>query len=189
LLANAIAILTPDEWLVLAGLLPVASAAETTAPPPVAIAVTPIVLQQPALAETPSNGEPPADRPVPTPLPAPAVSQAQVNFVAELMQPLIDEAQRRRAAREKEDPQGYARRIDKQLNQNRINFLVYGYGTTYEPPFPPGYKGSIAVYSLDLRTLQIASVTLNHDIRAPEVERYMLAEGKKHRPPASIRPI
>jgi len=185
LLTNAVAILTPDEWLVLAGLLPAAAAADTTAPPPVAIAVTPKALQPPALAETPSSGEPPADGPVPTPLPAPAVSQAQVNFVAELMQPLIDEAQRRRAAREKEDPQAYARRIDKQLNQNRINFLVYGYGATFEPPFPPGYKGSIAVYSLDLRTLQIASVTLNHDIRAPEVERYMLAEGKKA-PPTRI---
>ena len=179
LLANAAAILAPDPWFALAGLLPVAAAAETTAPPPVVIVLTPLALQPPALAETPSSGEPPPDRPVPTPLPAPAVSQAQVNFVSELMQPLIDEAKRQRAAREKEDPQGYALRIDKQLNQNRINFLVYGYGTTYEPPFPPGYKGSIAVYSLDLRTLQIASVTLNHDIRAPEVERYIQAEGKK----------
>jgi LytR_cpsA_psr family len=185
LLAIAVAALTPDEWLVLAGLLPAAAAADTTAPPPVAIQLSPLVLQPPALAETPSSGEPPADRPVPTPLPAPVVSQVQVNFVADLMQPLIEEAHRRRAAREKEDPQGYARRIDKQLNQNRINFLVYGYGTTYEPPFPPGYKGSIAVYSLDLRTLQIASVTLNHDIRAPEVERYLLSQGRRV-PPTRI---
>ena len=106
LIANAVARLTPDEWLAVAGLLPAAAAAEITAPPPVAIAVTPVVVPLPALMETPSSGEPPADRLVPTPLPVPAVSQAQVNFVAELMQPLVDEAQRRRAAREKEDPEG-----------------------------------------------------------------------------------
>ena len=182
LLVNALAILAPHEWLLLAGLLPVAAAAETTAPPPVAIATTPVPLDLPAAAETPSSGEPPADRPVPTPLPAPVVSQAQVNFVAELLQPLVDEAQRRRTASEKADPAGYAQRIDKQLNKNRLNFLVYGYGTTFEPPYPPGYKGSIAVYSLDLRSLQIASITLNHDIRAPEVERFMQAEGKKTSP-------
>ena len=109
-------------------------------------------------------------------------TSAEINVVNQMLAPLIQEAGRRRAARVRNEPQTYAARVDKQLNQNRINFLVFGYGTTYEPPLPPQYKGSIAIYSLDLRTLQISTVTLNHDIRAPEVESYIRSTGRDPQP-------
>jgi cell envelope-related transcriptional attenuator-like protein len=98
---------------------------------------------------------------------AAATAPQQTDFIA----PFSAESTRRRADRAAADP-GYAHRIDTALNQNRINFLLFGYGETYEPPYPPGFKGSVNVFSLDLATLSISTVTLNHDIRAPEVERY-----------------
>jgi hypothetical protein len=91
----------------------------------------------------------------------------------DLIAPFSAGSSRRRADRASADPD-YAHRIDTALNQNRVNFLFFGYGETYEPPYPPGFKGSINVFSLDLSTLTISTVTLNHDIRAPEVERYRL---------------
>ena len=100
---------------------------------------------------------------------AAATPPSQTDFIA----PFSAESSRRRADRAAADPD-YAHRIDAALNQNRINFLFFGYGETYEPPYPPGFKGSISVFSLDLSTLTISTLTLNHDIRAPEVERYRL---------------
>ena len=115
----------------------------------------------------------------------PAVIPAVGSAANEILAPLILEVRSRRTAREAAEPQVYARRVDGSLNQHRINFLVYGYGITNEPPLPPQYKGSIAVYSLDLRTLQISTVTLNHDIRAPEVERFLRSTGREP-PPTKI---
>src|SRR5438093_2081120 len=94
-----------------------------------------------------------------TPCIAAATTTPQTDFIA----PFSAESGRRRADRAAADPD-YAQRIDAALNQNRINFLFFGYGETYEPPYPPGFKGSINVFSLDLSSLSIATVTLNHDI-------------------------
>jgi hypothetical protein len=99
----------------------------------------------------------------------------------DLIAPLANEALRRREQRAQTDP-SYAHRIDPALNDGRINFLLFGYGETYEPPYPPDFKGSINIFSLDLRTLNISSITLNHDIRAPEVERYRQATDRKQGP-------
>ncbi len=96
---------------------------------------------------------------------------APVSAANTLLAPLAYEAQQRRAARAQSDP-GYAARVDAALNQDRINFLVFGYGDTYEPPEPVHFKGSINIFSLDMRTQSVTTITLNHDIRAPEIERY-----------------
>src|SRR5205823_5340752 len=55
-------------------------------------------------------------------------------------------------------------------------------GETYEPPYPPDFKGSLNVFSLDLRNLSVSTVTLNHDIRAPEIERFRQTTDKKQGP-------
>ena len=120
----------------------------------------------------------PNTTPAPAATPALAVSAAQRDFAAELIAPLAAEAQRRRSLTAQADPADYTRRIDSTLNTHRINFLVAGYGVTLERPYPPTYKGHLTLYSLDLRTLQIAAITLNHDIRAPEVERFHAKAGQ-----------
>ena len=94
----------------------------------------------------------------------------------EIVAPLEQEAARRRLERARLSP-GYAQRVEGPLNDGRINFLFFGYGETYEPPEAPNFKGSINIFSLDLRSLTISTITLNHDIRAPEVERYLKASG------------
>jgi hypothetical protein len=99
----------------------------------------------------------------------------------ELVAPLREEAARRRLERARVDP-SYAQRVDAALNDGRINFLFFGYGETYEPPEAPHFKGSINIFSLDLRTLAIATITLNHDIRAPEVERFRTSNGDTSEP-------
>ncbi|MBI1801982.1 MAG: LCP family protein [Chloroflexi bacterium] len=96
---------------------------------------------------------------------------APVSLFGELITPVRQEAQRRREERLKHDPASAAR-VDPRLNQNRINFLLFGYGETYEPPFGPDFKGSINIFSLDPLAMSVDSITLNHDIRAPEIERY-----------------
>ncbi len=110
----------------------------------------------------------------PQPISAPPTVETQPAnsaLVNELLAPLVNEAQQRREARVESEPQ-VAKRVDPALNDGRINFLFFGYGDTYEPPEPVHFKGSINLFSLDLRTLNISSITLNHDIRAPEVEHF-----------------
>jgi len=94
----------------------------------------------------------------------------------EIVAPLKEEAARRRLERARVCP-GYAQRVDAPLNDGRINFLLFGYGVTNEPPEAPHFKGSINIFSLDLRSLTISTITLNHDIRAPEIERSLAANG------------
>lgn len=96
---------------------------------------------------------------------------ARIAASGDIMSPFAAEANLRRAGRAESDPT-YSQRTDPELNQGRVNFLLFGYGETYEPPYGPDFKGSINLFSVDLSTLGITTITLNHDIRAPEVERY-----------------
>jgi LytR_cpsA_psr family len=108
-------------------------------------------------------------------------AEASAPAAIDLIAPFADEALRRREQRAAADPT-YAHRIDPVLNQGRINFLLFGYGETYEPPYAPDFKGSINIFSLDTRTLNVSSITLNHDIRAPEVERFRQSTDRKQGP-------
>lgn len=95
-----------------------------------------------------------------------------------LIAPFANEAERLRAERAAADPH-YAQRIDPQLNKDRVNFLLYGYGETHEPPRTErAFIGSITIVSINLTTRSIDLVSLTHDIRAPEVERYLAAQGQ-----------
>jgi hypothetical protein len=56
----------------------------------------------------------------------------------------------------------------------RLNFLLFGYGETHEPPLTErAFIGSLTIFSYDYATRQIDLVSLTHDIRAPEAERYL----------------
>ncbi len=96
-----------------------------------------------------------------------------------LIQPLANEAQRRRAERAKTDPE-YSTRVDGELNAGRVNFLLFGYGETHEPPYTEkAIIGSHTILSYDLRTRQADIISLTHDIRAPEIERELTRRGIK----------
>ncbi len=92
--------------------------------------------------------------------------------------PLLKEAKNRREA----DP-SYARLADWDLNRERLNFLLFGYGDSLEPspenPEPqPAKIGSPTLVTLNLITHQVALVSLTHDLRSPEVEKALGILGK-----------
>ncbi len=101
-----------------------------------------------------------------------------------LIAPLATEAQRRRADMARSDPE-FSKRIDGALNEGRVNFLLFGYGETHEPPFTENALiGSHTIISYDRRTRRADLVSFTHDIRAPEIEREMSKRGGK---PTALR--
>ena len=94
-----------------------------------------------------------------------------------LIAPFAAEANKRRTDAVKNDPE-YSKRVDKDLNLGRINFLLYGYGETHEPPnTEKALIGSHTIISYDTRTRTADLVSLTHDIRAPEIERELAKQG------------
>ncbi len=88
-----------------------------------------------------------------------------------LLTPFVAETKRRRAEMARTDPD-LLLRIDPVLNEGRINFLLFGYGETHEPPFTErAFIGSHTIISYHLRARQADIISFTHDIRAPEVER------------------
>lgn len=99
-----------------------------------------------------------------------------------LIAPLVREAQRRRAETARRDPEFY-KRVDRALNEGRINVLLFGYGETHEPPLTErALIGSHTLISYNTRTHQADIISFTHDIRAPEIEREVIKRGGK--PPA-----
>ncbi len=96
-----------------------------------------------------------------------------------LMTPFVNEALKRRAELAKSDPE-YSKRIDKELNEGRVNFLLFGYGETHEPPLTEkAIIGSQTIISYDVQNRVANIVSLTHDIRAPEIERELTKRNKK----------
>ena len=99
---------------------------------------------------------------------------------------MLVEAERRRAANARNDP-NYWSRLDPHLNATRLNFLLFGYGETHEPPLTErAFIGSLTIFSYDYTTHQIDLVSLTHDIRAPEAERYIRDQGQNQVGPIKI---
>ncbi len=127
------------------------------------------------LAQPTEDLPPPVPTLAPTAAPAPPpTSRPQVGSRFErLIRPFLDEAIRRRQAQAAADPT-YWTRIDPKLNETRLNFLLFGYGETHEPPLTErAFIGSLTLFSYDYRSRSVDLVSLTHDIRAPEVERYL----------------
>jgi len=113
--------------------------------------------------------------------PPQAVAVPHGDLFDEAIAPFIAIAPRARAARERTDPM-YASRIDAELNDHRVNFLLFGYGETNEPPLPRDIIGSITIMSLDYRARSISQISLTHDARAPEIEGFNLERGQPSHP-------
>jgi LCP family protein required for cell wall assembly len=96
-----------------------------------------------------------------------------------LMRPFFYESLRRRGERAKNDPE-FLKRIDLALNEGRVNFMLFGYGETHEPPATErAFIGSNTIISYDVRTRTADIISFTHDIRAPEIELEMRARGHK----------
>ena len=98
--------------------------------------------------------------------PAPEAEPAAIrgDLFDEAIAPVVSLAARARAERQRADP-AYVTRIDVGLNEHRVNFLLFGYGETYEPPLPRDVIGSITILSLDYRAHSISQSSLTHDAR------------------------
>ncbi len=107
--------------------------------------------------------------PINLPNPENTPSPEKLNLFIEIIKPFVEEARRKRAQKEKEDPE-YYHRVDKELNENRINLVIFGYseehGDTYEQ-----YSGAPTILSYDMNTGEIGVIHLSRDIRVPELER------------------
>ena len=91
----------------------------------------------------------------------------------QLIAPLVKDALARRQEKARTDPQ-YLKRINEVLNETRVNFLLFGYGETHEPPVTEkAIIGSHTILSYNLKTRQADIISLTHDTRAPEIERFL----------------
>jgi hypothetical protein len=122
---------------------------------------------------------------VPTAVPTRVVVNNDTQF-ERVLRPLLLAAKRQRQAAAAADPT-YWTRLDPRLNGTRLNFLLFGYGETHEPPLTErAFIGSITIFSYDYATRQIDLVSLTHDIRAPEAERYLHAKNQQPVGPIKI---
>jgi hypothetical protein len=150
----------------------------------VALAPLPVETEQPIPPSDASGAAATNSRPALTSTPVrPVGSDTQFERV---LRPLLVEAKRHRQAGAAADV-AYWTRNDPRLNSTRLNFLLFGYGETHEPPLTErAFIGSLTVFSYDYATRQIDLISLTHDIRAPEVERYLGARGEQQVGPIKI---
>lgn len=121
-----------------------------------------------------------------TPVPAPTRVVLTDTQFERVLHPLLLEAKRHRQASAAGDPT-YWKRIDPGLNATRLNFLLFGYGETHEPPLTErAFIGSLTIFSYDYLTRQIDLVSLTHDIRAPEIERFLQVQSQSQVGPIKI---
>lgn len=91
----------------------------------------------------------------------------------QLMAPFANMARERRQYRYNSEP-GYDRRIDWQLNDGRINLLFFVRGESFEPPKKePAIIGSHTIASYNSRRKVVDLISITHDTRAPEIERFV----------------
>ena len=122
----------------------------------------------------------------PAPTPTRVVVASNESQFERVLHPLLNAAKRQRRAGAASDPT-YWKRLDPRLNAARLNFLLFGYGETHEPPLTErAFIGSLTVFSYDYTTRQIDLVSLTHDIRAPEIERYLHDQGQAQVGPIKI---
>ncbi len=113
-----------------------------------------------------------------------ATKERSNNLYLELLKPFIIEAQKRRSERQQTDPE-FNHRVDADLNRSRVNFLLFGYGDTFESN-NQARIGSPTIISIDLDQNTIDMVSLTHDIEAVEIERFQEKKYGKKAGPSKI---
>jgi len=104
-----------------------------------------------------------AEAPPPSPTPTPEVKEEEINNFNDLLKPVFDDAQKKREARAKAEPD-YYHVVDKELNESLINIGVVG--------FSADYGESLTVLSYNKKTGTITSVSCTRETLTPEVTRF-----------------
>lgn len=106
------------------------------------------------------------DTPEPTKTSTPEPTPDVRTYFEKYVYPALNEvATKRRNERAAEDPL-FWHRVDKELNENRINFVLLGIGSERL------LTDSNQILSLDLNSGEIRIVSLYRSLKAPEVSRY-----------------
>lgn len=95
------------------------------------------------------------------------------SIFASALSPFARLAQIRRIERSKADAP-WSQRVDPALNADRINFVIYLYGETYEPSplrSEVTQTGSFTLVSLNLKSSLYNKITISRDFDSPEVAR------------------
>lgn len=104
--------------------------------------------------------------PEPTVTPTPEPTPDSRTYFEKYVYPALNEvALKRREERAEKDPY-FWHRVDKELNENRINFVLLGIGSEKT------LTDSNQILSLDLNTGEIRIASLYRSLKAPEVSRY-----------------
>src|SRR5207249_2095842 len=101
-----------------------------------------------ALAPGPADTEVPVDAAEAqvTPNPSPTRLVTNDTQFERVLRPLLLDAKHRRQANAAADP-AYWTRLDPKLNATRLNFLLFGYGETHEPPLTErAFIGSLTIF-------------------------------------------
>lgn len=95
-----------------------------------------------------------------------------------MIQILSEEALKRRAERRKQNPAEFDSRVNAQINEHRVNIVLFGYGPMmwYEAGVKEGvrqdFRGSHSIISIDTRTGKANVITLTGQTLAPEIRKY-----------------
>ncbi|MBI2021943.1 LCP family protein [Candidatus Daviesbacteria bacterium] len=127
--------------------------------------------------ETTTPTRKPTLPPSPSPTEAPKVKLPETPY-DELLRPLLEAVYKRREEKMK-DPE-YLKRIDPELNKDRINIVLSIVGETHEPPVTEhALITTDTIISINTKTGQIDTISWTHDTRSPEVEQeFKKKEGK-----------
>ena len=111
-------------------------------------------------AESPENL--PTEFPEPTPEPTPDTRSLFEKYVY----PALKEVAGRRREQKAIEDSGFWNRVDKELNENRVNFALLGIGSEKI------LTDSIQIMSLGLNNNEVRTISLQRDTLAPEISRY-----------------
>lgn len=142
---------------------------------------------QPSPSTAPATAtKPPQARPTVPPAPEQSKSKELESSITSeiLINMLEDEATKRRAERRSKNPAEYDKRVNAELNKNRVNIVLFGYGAMkwYEAGGAQStqpFRGSQSILSIDTRTGKIDVITPTGQTIAPEVRKHQLGRGEK----------
>lgn len=137
-----------------------ALAACTTKPEEPTPTTTPTPFRPATLTDTPEA----TDTPTATSTPEPTSTPEAITILEKYLYPsLAGATEGRRLRKEREDSE-YSKRIDKELNESRINFMILGRRGLL--------TDSIQVISLDVGENEAKAITMHRDTYAPEVDQF-----------------
>lgn len=112
-----------------------------------------------------------------SPTPKPEIKLPEVGTsIPEFIRPLMETIIRNREMRSPESN----KRIDLDLNKNKITFVVHNRGESHEPPVDRTTITSTSWFVWDLSTGIVDDISITHDVRVPNAERKLKQQGRQN---------